>query len=86
METHKILWDFMIKRKEGGRGQASMEDSVDSTIRRLGDYIKKHGERLIRATKNNTDNTRINITKITRKQKWEEKQLQTTMQNSTREN
>ena len=30
---------------------------------------------LIKATRNDTDNTKINITTITRKQKWEEKQL-----------
>ena len=34
-----------------------------------------HGGRLVTATRNNTDNTRINRTEITRKQKWEEKQL-----------
>ena len=31
--------------------------------------------RLIKVTRNNTDNTRFNRTKITRKQKWEEKKL-----------
>ena len=36
---------------------------------------EKHGERLIIATRNNTDNTRINRTKITIKQKLEGKQL-----------
>ena len=36
---------------------------------------EKHGERLITATRNNTDNTRNNRMGITRKQKWEEKQL-----------
>ena len=41
----------------------------------LEDYIEKRRERLITTTRNNTDNTRINRTKITRKQKWEEKQL-----------
>ena len=37
--------------------------------------LKKCRGNLITATKNNTDNTGINRTKITRKQKWEEKQL-----------
>ena len=47
------------------------EDSVDASIRRLEDYIEKCRERLITITRNNTDNR----TTITRKQKWEEKQL-----------
>ena len=66
---------WYVSRKEGGRGFTSIEDDVDATIQQLEDYIKKCGGRLITATRNNTDNTRINIRKITRKQKWEEKQL-----------
>ena len=61
-------------RKEGGREHASIEDSVDASIRRLEDYIRKSKERLIPATRNNTNNPKINGTIITRKQKWEEKQ------------
>ena len=30
-----------VPRKEGGRGYTSTEDSVDTPIRRLGNYIKK---------------------------------------------
>ena len=63
-----------VSRKEG-RGLTSTEDSVDASIQRLEDYIEKHGERLITATRNNTDNTRTNRTTITRNQKWKEKQL-----------
>ena len=37
------------------------------------DYIEKHREKLITATRNNIDNMRINRTKITRKEKWKEK-------------
>ena len=37
--------------------------------------FKKRGGKLITATRDETDNTSINRTKITRKQKWEEKQL-----------
>ena len=44
-------------------------------IRQLEDYIKKCGGRLITATRNNSDDMRISRTEITRKQKWEEKQL-----------
>ena len=64
-----------VSRKEGGRGLACTEDSVDALLQWLKDYIVKHGEGLITATRNNTDNMKINWTTITRKQKWEEKQL-----------
>ena len=57
-------------RKEGERGLASTEDSVDASIQRLEDYIQKRGGRLITATRNNTDNMTTNRI-ITRKQKWE---------------
>ena len=63
-----------VSRKDGGRGLASIEDSVDTSIRRLEDYIEKHGG-LITAIRNNTDNTIDNRMTKTRKQKWEEKQL-----------
>ena len=46
-----------VSRKEGGRGLASIEDSVDTSIQRLGDYIEKHERGLITAIKNDTDNT-----------------------------
>ena len=64
-------------RKERGRGLISIEDSVDTPIERLEDYIEKCGGSLNSATRNDTDDTRINCTIITRKQKWEEKQLWT---------
>ena len=63
-----------VSRKEGGRGLVSIEDSVDTSMQRHEDYIKKRGGRLITVTKNNTNDTRINGMTITRKQKWEEKQ------------
>ena len=37
--------------------------------------IEKCGEGLITAISNNTNNTKTNRTRITRKQKWEEKPL-----------
>ena len=58
-------------RKEGGRGLASIENKVDASIQRLEDFIEKHGGGLITAIKNDTDNRMT----ITRKQKWEGKQL-----------
>ena len=63
-----------MSRKEGGRGFASIEDSIDASVQRLKDYIQRRGGRLITVTRNNIDDTRISRT-ITRKQKWEEKQL-----------
>ena len=62
-----------VPRTEGRRGLVSIEDSVDLSIHRLKDYIKKSRERLIIATRNYINSTRING--ITRKQKWDEKQL-----------
>ena len=64
-----------VSRKEGGRGLVSIEDSVDVSIQRLEDYIQKHEGGLIIATRNDTDNTMDNRMAITRKQKWEGKQL-----------
>ena len=63
-----------VSRKEGGKVLAIIEGGVDASIQRLEDYIEKSGERLITATRKNTDNMRTNRTTITRKQKWEEKQ------------
>ena len=64
-----------VSRKEGGRALVSIEDSFEASIRRLEEYIEKHEGGLIRATRNDTDNTKTNRMTITRKQKWEEKQL-----------
>ena len=63
-----------VSRKEGGRWLASIEDCLDASIRRLEDYIEKH-EGLITAIRNDTNNTMDNRMTITRKQKWEGKQL-----------
>ena len=64
-----------VSRKEGGRGFASTEDSVDIWIERLEYYVEKHERGLITAIRNYTDNTIDNKMTITRKQKWEGKQL-----------
>ena len=45
-----------VSRKEGGRGHASNENSVDTSIQRLEDYIEKHEWELITAIKNDTNN------------------------------
>ena len=64
-----------VPRKEGGRGFASIEDSVNTSIQRLEYYIEKHERGLITAIRNNTDNAIDNRMTITRKQKCEGKQL-----------
>ena len=58
-----------VSRKEGGRGIASIEDSVDASIQRLKDYIEKHERGLIAAIRNDTDNTKEDRMATTRKQK-----------------
>ena len=59
-----------VSRKQGGRGFASIEESVDASIQRLEDYIQKHDGGPITAIRNDTDNTMVNRMIITRKQKW----------------
>ena len=46
-----------VSRKEGRRGLASIEDSVDALIQRLEDYTQKHDGGLITVIRNDTDNT-----------------------------
>ena len=67
-----MLTDYMYQEK---KVDEDLPDSVDASIQRLKDYIQKRGERLITATRNNTDYTRTNKMKITTKQKWKEKLL-----------
>ena len=80
MTMHKALYPrddidrLHVSRKEGGRGLASIEESIDASIR-LKDYIQKHKGGLITAIRNDTDNMMDNRMTITRKQKWERKQL-----------
>ena len=69
------LFRVYVLRREGGRGLASIEDSVDASIQRLEDYKQKRGWRLIAATTNNAKDSRTSGTTITRKQKWDEKQI-----------
>ena len=81
MTMHKALHPrddvdrLCVSRKERGRGPSSIEDSVDASIQRLKDHLQKHEGRLITATRNETENTMNNRMTITRKQKWEGKQL-----------
>ena len=75
LTTTTIIIKNCVSRKEGGRGLASIKDSVDASIQRVKDYIQKHEGGLITATRNETENTMNNRMTITRKQKWEGKQL-----------
>ena len=59
--------------QEEGRGLTSVKDSVDAPVQRLEDDIEKRGERLTTATRNNTDNTMSNRTKIIIKEKMRRK-------------
>ena len=58
MTIHKALHPrddvdrLHVPRKEGGRGLASIEDCVDTSIQRLEDYIEKHKRGLIMAIRN----------------------------------
>ena len=60
---HQALrpWDdvdrLYVSRKEGGRGHASIEDSIDASIQRLKEYIRKHEGGLSTSLRNNTENT-----------------------------
>ena len=56
-----------VPRREKGRGLASIEGSVDTSIQRLEVYIEKCGETLITATRNNTNDTRTRKQKLRRK-------------------
>ena len=82
MTMHKALHPrddvnrLYVPRKEGGRGLASIKDSVDTSIQQLKDYIEKHESGLITTIRNNTDNTIGNRMTKTRKQKRGGKQLQ----------
>ena len=72
---HKVLHPrddvdrLHVSRKEGERGLACIENSVDALIQRLKDYIEKHEGGLITAIRNDTDNTMANRMTITMKQK-----------------
>ena len=74
MTMHKSLHPrdnvdrLYASRKEGERGLACIENSIDTSIQRLEDYIEKQGG-LITATRNDTDNTKANRMTITRKQR-----------------
>ena len=70
MAMHKALHPRDdIDRKEGGKGLASIEDSLDALIQRLEDYIEKHERGLITAIRKDTDDTIDDRMTLTWKQK-----------------
>ena len=81
MTMHKALHPrddvdrLYASKKKGGRGLASIDDSVDASIQRLKDCIEKYEGGLITAIRNETDNTIDNSMTTNRKLKWEEKEL-----------
>ena len=74
MTMHKALHPrddvdrLYVSRKQGGRGLASIEDTVNASIQRLEDYIEKHEPGLITTIRNVTDNTINERMTTTRKQ------------------
>ena len=64
-----------MRRTQKERNNSNNNNSVDASIQRLEDYIQKHDGQLITAIRNDTDNMMDNRMTITRKQKWEGKQL-----------
>ena len=55
-----------VSRKEGGRGLASIKDSIDASIQRIEDYIEEY-KGLITAIRNDSDNATANRMSINRK-------------------
>ena len=76
MTIHKALHPrddvdrLYVSRKEGGRGLARIEDSINASIQRFEDYIEKHERGLITIIRKDTGNTTDDRMTITRKQKW----------------
>ena len=64
-----------VSRKEGGRGLASIEETVDASMQRLENYREKHKRGLITTIRNDADNTIDERMTTTRKPKLEGKQL-----------
>ena len=60
----RYVVDSLYVKEYRGRGLNSIEDSVDALIKWLEDYIEKHGGRRITVTRDITDNTKINKTKM----------------------
>ena len=57
LHPRDVVDRLYLSLKNGGRGLASIEDSVDALMQRLEDYIEKHERGLITAIRNDTDST-----------------------------
>ena len=66
------LRDYMYQEK---REEEDLPVLKTALTHRYNDYIEKHEGGLITTTRNDTDNMKTNRMTVTRKQKWEEKQL-----------
>ena len=81
MTKHKTLHPgkdvdrLYVSIKEGRRRLATSEESVDSSIKWLQDYIEKHDGGLVTAIRNDTNDTKTNRMTISRKQKRKEKRF-----------
>ena len=73
--SEMTLTDSMCQEERWERKVASIEDSVEASLKRLENYITIRRGILIAATRNNCDVRRISRTEITRKQEREEKPL-----------
>ena len=60
----------MYLEKRGEEDMPASRTSVDASIQRVENYIEKHERGLVRAIRNDTDNTIDGRMTITRKQKW----------------
>ena len=60
------LTDYMSRNEGGGGGLTSIEYSIDVLVQLLEGKIEKREEGLIKATRNDTANTRNYRTTITR--------------------
>ena len=67
------LTDYMYHWRREEEDLSALKTAT--SIQRLEDYIEKHEKGQITAIRNDTNNTMNNRIIITRKQKWEEKQI-----------
>ena len=69
------IQDYICQERKKEEYLLALKTMLTHQYNDLKTTFQKRGGRLITSTRINTDNTRTKRTKITRKQKWEEKQL-----------
>ena len=77
------LTDYMCQEEREEEDLPALKTALTPQYNDNKDYIEKRRRRLITATRNNTNDTRISRTTITRKQKWEDKQLNKSFKRQT---